>query len=185
MTGSPRRLRIGVHYEPSNIDPHLGAAELALQMTNGVFDTLVNKTVEGDYLPGLSESFSVSDDQCRYTFSLRKDVRFHDGTPFDAQAVQASLDRAHDPANRSQLSGALLGPYRQTNILDAHTVEIILDQPYALFLDALSQGWLAPMSAMSTPRTGNGFSRHLVGPGPFCFARGEAGACRVIPRNPA
>ncbi|GAO00043.1 MULTISPECIES: ABC transporter substrate-binding protein [Komagataeibacter] len=183
MTGSPRRLRIGVHYEPSNIDPHLGAAELALQMTNGIFDTLVNKTVEGDYLPGLADSFSISDDQCRYTFSLRRDVRFHDGTPFDAQAVQASLDRAHDPANRSQLSGALLGPYRQTNILDAHTVEIILDQPYALFLDALSQGWLAPVSPASIHGLGPDFCRHPVGTGPFRFERWDAGNCLVITRN--
>lgn len=180
-----KQLRIGVHYEPSNIDPHLGAAELALQMTNGVFDTLVHKTAGGDYLPGLAESFCISDDQCRYTFNLRNDVLFHDGTPFNAQAVMASLERARDPGNKSQLAGSLLGSYKTCHIVHDHCIEIILEQPYALFLDALSQTWLAPMSIKAMQENGPGFIRHPVGTGPFCFDRWVAKECLVIRRNPA
>lgn len=177
-------LRIGVHYEPSNVDPHLGAAELALQMTMGCFDTLVNKTVDGTFLPGLATAWSVSDDQCLYTFRLREDVTFHDGTRFDAEAVKISLDRARDPANRSQLAGGLLGSYREARVTGRFEVEIALDAPYALFLDALSQGWLAPMSPKAMAAT-TGMSRHPVGTGPFVFEGWEAGRSLTIRRNPA
>ena len=170
-----QRLRIGVHYEPSNVDPHLGAAELALQMTNGCLDTLVHKTADGKVLPGLATDWQVSDDQCTYAFTLRDDVTFHDGTPFNAEAVRASLDRARDPANRSQLAGGLLGPCREIRATGPHRVEIRLDRPYALFLDALSQGWLAPMSPAAMAAHGPGFMTP-VGTGPFVFDRWDKGA---------
>ena len=152
--GVSRQLRIGVHYEPSNVDPHLGAAELALQMTNGVFDTLVNKTPDGAYRPGLAEAFSISDDRLTYTFHLRKDVLFHDGTPFTAEAMKASLARAHNPDNRSQLAGGLLGSYRDCRLLNEPCLEIVLDSPYALLLHLLSQRWLAPVSPACSPTPG-------------------------------
>jgi peptide/nickel transport system substrate-binding protein len=185
MSAQTKRLTIGVHYEPSGVDPHIGSAELALQMTNAVFDTLVNKTVDGDYLPGLAERYLVSDDQCVYTFELRRDVSFHDGTLFDAAAMKFSLDRARDPANNSQLAGSMLGSYQESRVLDSHRLEIRLQQPYALLLDALSQGWLAPVSPAAVARLGSDFARHPVGTGPFAFDRWEAGHCLVIKRNPA
>ena len=185
MSDGYKQLTIGVHYEPSGVDPHIGSAELALQMTNAVFDTLVNKTVEGDYLPGLAERYEVSADQRIYTFYLRRGVVFHDGEPFDAQAMKFSLDRARDPANQSQLAGSMLGSYDQANVLDTFTLEIRLKEPYALLLDALSQGWLAPVSPRAVAALGDGFSRHPVGTGPFTFERWEAGNCLVIKRNPA
>ena len=178
------RLVVGVHYEPSGVDPHIGSSELALQMTNGVFDTLVNKTPEGDYLPGLAQSFEVSADECVYTFQLRKDVHFHDGAPFDAAAVKFSLDRARDPLNQSQLAGSMLGPYDGTRVLDDHTVEIHLSRPYGLLLDALSQAWLAPVSARAVRQYGPGFARHPVGTGPFLFAEWIAGERITLTRNP-
>ena len=69
--GASRQLRIGVHYEPSNVDPHLGAAELALQITNGVFVKLVTNTADGAYRPGVADTFSIFDDHLTYLVQLR------------------------------------------------------------------------------------------------------------------
>jgi len=163
------RLVIGVHYEPSGVDPHINAAELGLQMTMGVFDTLVYKAPEGEYLPGLAESWEISSDETAYTFRLRKDVKFHDGTAFDASAVKFSFDRARDPANKSQLAGSMLGPYQFTEVVDDYTLTVQLSEPYALLLDSLSQAWLAPVSPAAVEKYGADFGLHLVGTGPFVF----------------
>ena len=180
-----KSLSIGVHYEPSGVDPHIGSAELALQMTNAVFDTLVHRLPDGSYLPGLAEHFDISPDGCVYTFQLRRDVQFHDGTLFDALAVAYSLQRAHDPRNKSQLAGSMLGPYRGSRVIDEFTVRVELEAPYAMLLDALSQGWLAPVSPNAVQTLGSTFSRRPVGTGPFVFDRWLPGDRIVLKRNDA
>jgi peptide/nickel transport system substrate-binding protein len=180
---SRNKLNIGVHYEPSGIDPHIGSAELSLQMTNAVFDTLVNKTSDGRYLKGLAESFEISADECSYTFRLQRNVKFHDGTPFNATAVAFSLQRAYNPENRSQLAKAMLGPYQGCRIIDEHILEVKLVKPYALFLDAVSQGWLAPVSPAAVAKYGNDFSRNPVGTGPYTFDQWLPGERIILKRN--
>ncbi len=179
-----KKLNIGVHYEPSGVDPHIGSAELALQMTNAVFDTLVNRTSEGDYLPGLADSFEISLDECTYTFNLRRDVKFHDGEPFNAAAAAFSLERAFDPDNKSQLARGMLGPFKSAQALDEYVLSVELSRPYGLLLDALSQGWLAPVSPASVKRLGPDFARCPVGTGPFKFHKWDAGNKIVLLRNP-
>ena len=62
-----------------------------------VFDTLVKQQPLGVYHPGLATDWSVSDDATEYVFNLRDDVTFHDGTPFNAEAVKYTFDRIVDP----------------------------------------------------------------------------------------
>lgn len=176
-------LRIGVHYEPSGVDPHINSAELGLQMTIGVFDTLVNKTADGEYLPGLAKAWEITEGETVYTFHLRDDVTFHDGEPFNAAAVKFSLDRARDPQNKSQLAGSMLGPYRCAEVVDDYTVTVHLEEPYALLLDSLSQGWLAPVSPTAVHKYGSDFTHHLVGTGPFLFEEWVRGAHITLRRN--
>ena len=81
----PETLVYGLTLSPSGIDPHLNAsAELGIPLSS-VYDTLIFYNQETDeFVPGLAESWTVSDDGLTYTFHLRDDVRFHDGTPFNA-----------------------------------------------------------------------------------------------------
>ena len=95
-------LRYGLTLPVSGIDPHVHAnSELGIALSS-VYDTLVVQGKDGTFHPSLAESWTVSPDGRTYTFKLRQDVTFHDGTPFNAQAVVRNLDRIADPATHSQ-----------------------------------------------------------------------------------
>ena len=82
----------------------------------------------------------MSPDASVYTFKLRKDVTFHDGTKFDATAVKATYDHIVDPATKSKSGLGALGPYKETKILDPYTVQIVFTEPNAGFLHQQAAG---------------------------------------------
>jgi len=164
-------LRYGLTLVPTGIDPHIHASvELGIPLSS-VYDTLVFLDPEsGDFLPGLAERWEISPDGQRYVFELRQEVTFHDGTPFNAEAVRANLDYIMDPEHRSQRAQSMLGPLREVRALDQHAVELILDAPYAPLLDSLSQVYLGMASPWALAQWGPAeYQFHQVGTGPYRF----------------
>ncbi len=160
-------LRVGVPYRPSGIDPHVNSSELAYRMFANVFDPLVWRDRDGGFVPGLAESWGVADDGRSYHFSLRRGVTFHDGTPLTAEVVKASFDRIADPATHSQAAKDMLGPYAGTDVQGERDLVVRLTEPFAPFLDAVSQAWLAPVSRAAVLALGDRFGQVPVGTGPF------------------
>ena len=169
-SGAPARLIYGLTLAPSGIDPHVNASsELGIPLTS-VYDTLVYQDADtGEFVPGLAERWTVSDDGKLYTFYLRQDVTFHDDTPFGAQAVRFTLDRIADPETASQKAFIMLGPYQRTEVIDEYTARIHLSRPYAPLLDALSQVYLGIASPAAIEQWGADYQFHQVGTGPFEF----------------
>ena len=87
-------------------DPRVTQSRHEEQVIAQVFDSLLSADENGNVHPGLAESWDVSDDGLVYTFQLRDDVTFHDGTPFNADAVKFTFDTIVDPELGSQ--GAFL-----------------------------------------------------------------------------
>jgi peptide/nickel transport system substrate-binding protein len=169
---------VGVPYTPTGIDPHVNSSELAYKLFSNLFDPLVSRTTDGQFAPGLAEEWRISPDGRTYWFRLRPRVSFHDGTACDAAAVKASFDRVVDPETRSQAAKDMLGPYADAVVLGPRELELRLSQPYAPFLDALSQAWLAPAAPQS-------FGNRLpVGTGPFRAVEWEPGGDLVLEANP-
>jgi peptide/nickel transport system substrate-binding protein len=163
------KLVYGLTLAPSNIDPHVGASsELGIPLTS-VYDTLLYQDTNGSFVAGLAERWEVSADGLIYTFTLRHGVRFHDSTPFNAQAVQFNLDRINNPETKSQKAKGMLGPYDHTEIVDDYTVKVHLKQPYAPFLDSASQVYLGMASPTAVQKWGADYQLHQVGTGPFIF----------------
>ncbi|MCS7259348.1 MAG: ABC transporter substrate-binding protein [Anaerolineae bacterium] len=164
----------GLTLSPSGIDPHVNAsAELGIPLRS-VYDTLVYRTNAPEepaqqFVPGLAESWEISPDGLTYVFHLRRDVKFHDGSPFDAAAVKANLERIVDPATKSQKAVFLLGPFQSVEVRDTHTVAIHLSAPYAPLLDGLSQVYLGMASPQALAQWGVDYQFHQVGTGPFRF----------------
>ncbi len=178
------KLVYGLTLTPSGIDPHVNASsELGIPLTS-VYDTLVWQDLNGEFVPGLAESWEISDDGLIYTFHLRKDVKFHDGTPFNAQAVKFNLDRIADPQTKSQKAVFMLGPYDHTEVVDDYTVEIHLKEPFAPLLDSLSQVYLGMASPAAIERWGPDYQMHQVGTGPFKFKEYVPKDHLTLVRNP-
>ncbi|MCC7206084.1 MAG: hypothetical protein IT323_02185 [Anaerolineae bacterium] len=184
---SERRIVYGLTLMPSGFDPHINAsAELGIPLRS-VYDTLVYRDPDTlDVVPGLAERWEMSGDGLTYTFYLRSGVTFHDGTPFDAAAVAANLDRITNPETRSQKALFLLGPYARYEIVDARTIRLILSAPYAPFLDSLSQVYLGIASpAALAEYDRDRYQLHQVGTGPYSMVTYVPGDYMLLRRNPA
>lgn len=116
--------------------------------------------------PCLAVSWKIGDEGRLWQFTLRRGVRFHDGTPFDAQAVVHSIQsRLQQGQTAFQRLSALFSYIKSVRALGSHQVEIVLDRPYAPFLVAL-----ADSAAFIQPPTATEPSFKPVGTGPFRLA---------------
>lgn len=179
-------LTYGLTLAPSGIDPHINASsELGIPLRS-VYDTLVFLDPETDeFIPGLAENWEISPDGLTYTFALRRDVTFHDGTPFNAQAVVVNIDRIHDPDNHSQKAVFMLGPLLDVEIVDQYTVVISLSEPYAPLLDSLSDVYFGMASPTALEKWGSTeYQFHQVGTGPYRFVEYVPNDHLTLTRNP-
>jgi peptide/nickel transport system substrate-binding protein len=176
----------GLTLSPSGIDPHLNASsELGIPLAS-VYDTLIFRDPEtGEFVPGLSESWSISPDGLTYTFYLRHDVTFHDSTTFNAQAVEANLEYVMNPDHHSQKASFMLGPLQNVEIIDDHTVELHLSEPFAPLLDSLSDVYLGMASPNALETWGpTEYQFHQVGTGPYRFDEYIPNDKIILSRNP-
>ena len=159
-------LIIGYAQEQPTLDPPVPNSAAQSRLLNSVLDPLVWQPEGGVFEPGLASSWESNEDSTQFTFQLRDDVIFHDGTPFNAEAVKVSFDRVADPELRALLVG-LLGPYEGTEVVDEHTVRVSFSEPFPLFLDNLSHTGLRPLSPAALEEFGPDFGQNIVGTGPF------------------
>src|SRR5437899_7358506 len=98
---------------------------------------LVGITPDGKFIPDAAESWQISPDGLLYTFKLKKNVLFHDRSKVDAAAVKFTFDRIIDPATRSSMR-SFMDSVHSVEVIDPHTVQIRLKQPYAFMLHMLA-----------------------------------------------
>ena len=176
----------GLTLAPSGIDPHINAsAELGIPLSS-VYDTLVFQDPETrEFVPGLAERWTLSNDGLTYTFHLREDVKFHDGTAFDAYAVEANIDYILNPDHVSQKASLMLGPLEDVEILDQHTIALHLSEPFAPLLDSLAQVYLGIASPTALEKWGvQDYQFHQVGTGPYIFIEYIPNDHLTLEKNP-
>jgi peptide/nickel transport system substrate-binding protein len=181
-------MTVGINSTPDTLDPGATGLALTLLISMAIFDPLVwwLPTANGaQFVPGLAESYTVSPDASVYTFKLRQDVTFQDGTKFDATAVKATYDHVVDPATKSKSGLGALGPYKETAIIDPYTVEIRFTAPNAGFLHQQAAGNFGIASPTALQKYGaTGFGNHPVGSGPFMFESYATGDRLTLVKNP-
>ncbi|MGO2683179.1 ABC transporter substrate-binding protein [Microbacterium sp.] len=180
----------GANLAAGHMDPQTSQLDVSGMVQRVVLDSLVFQEADGTFSPWLAEDWQVSDDSTTYTFELRDDVTFHDGEPFDAEAVKANFDRIVDPETASAQAASMLGAdfYEGTTVVDEHTVEVKFSQPYAPFLQAASTAHLGFYSPKvleeSVDQLKAGGPGINVGTGPFELTEYTPEQELVYTRNP-
>lgn len=158
----------GTWQSPDNLDSQVTILQIVLAIGSQIHDPLLRQR-PGDpkIYPGIAERYEVSSDAKEYTFYLRKDVKFHDGTPFNAQAVKFSLDRIVDPETRSAAALGAVGPYDRCEVIDDYTVKVKFKEPFAGFLNMVCTAYVPIVSPAAVKKWGAQYQFHVTGTGPF------------------
>lgn len=165
------------------LDPHKSAFAPHARIIRSIFDSLVVLLPDHRFGPWLAKSWEISADGLSYTFHLRDDVKFHDGTRFDAAAVKYNLDRIKEPRGANYALSDI-GSYQSSKVIDEFTVQVQFARPYAAFLANLSKPSLGIVSPAAAEKSGDAFSLNPVGTGPFKFKSLTPGTEIALERNP-
>lgn len=166
-------LTYGLSSSPDSLDPHVSGMDVASRVMRNIYDSLVALTPDDRVVPWLATEWTVSPDNKTYTFKLRQDVRFHDGSPFNAEAVKINFDRIVNPDTEASIALSYLSLYESSKVLDLYTIQINLKSVSASFLRDLSLPSLGIESPAAIQQYGKQVGQHPVGTGPFKFVKWE------------
>ena len=169
-------------FDPLKVGVYDTSAETAAA---AIFDTLVTLDDKGQPQPKLALSWTHSDDYKTWIFKLRPGVKFHDGTPFNAQAVKENFDRQKDPANKCRCA-FYIAYVHDVQAPDELTVVYNLNDPAvnqpALMANQSSNNVVHSPTAWKTK--GDDYNRNPVGTGPYILKSWTAGDRIVLEKNP-
>lgn len=178
----PQILNINMRLSPTMLDPQQETAASGKMVMSSVFDRLVSLDTSMELVPQLAKDWDISDDGLTYTFNLEEGVTFHDGTPFNAEAVKFTYERLLNPDTGS----AFFGDYAMIDsieVIDDSTVEFTLQYAHGPFLRRLAMVEAAILSPTAVEELGADFSSKPVGAGPFKVTEYVAGERLVLARN--
>ncbi|MHA7580089.1 ABC transporter substrate-binding protein [Paenibacillus vandeheii] len=179
------------------LDPAIVTDGESLKIGHQVFDSLLDYKEGGtEVVPGLAESWEISADGLKYDFKLKSGVKFHDGTDFNAEAVVFNFNRWSDPSSEYKFEGdsfdyydSMFGPedgrvIKEVKAIDETTVEFILNQPQAPFLQNIAMTPFGIASPTAIREKKENFKSEPVGTGPFVFKEWKRNDSITLEKNP-
>ncbi len=174
-------LSVGLQQEPTSLDPTADAtASIDGMLTQNVYETLTVVNEQGEVLPNLAKSWTVSHDGLVYDFVLHSGVTFHDGTTFDAEDVKFSFVRAMAEGSVNP-SKSIFAPIAAVEVTAPDALRITLKQKDGFFLFNIAQG----DAAIVAPESVETNAIKPVGTGPFMFTDWTRGDRLVLSKNAA
>ncbi|WP_066504077.1 ABC transporter substrate-binding protein [Abyssisolibacter fermentans] len=178
----PKTLIYARGADSTALDPaYVSDGESAKVIVN-IYEGLVRyKDGSTEIEPALATDWKVSDDGKEYVFNLRKDVKFHDGTPFNADAVVFSVERQLPPNRTSDMPYASFtyGEVEKVEKVDEYTVKFTLKDKYTPFLANMAMALAAPIACPN----GKDLSSNPIGTGPFKFVKWDKGQAITLEKN--
>src|SRR5919206_1133558 len=167
-----------------DFDPMLSRAFVDRNAHYQIYDSLVRVDSSGKIIPWLAEKWDTSADGKQVTFTLRKDVKYHDGSPFDAESVKWNIDR-YRTTDASARKGEL-APVASVDVVDASTVRFNLSTPFSPLLSLLVDRAGMMVSRKVAEAAGEDFTRKAfkAGTGPFILTEAVKDDHITLEKNP-
>jgi peptide/nickel transport system substrate-binding protein len=182
-TAAARRggeLIVGKDQEAPGLDPAKNPAQAALRVFDLMYSRLTRLDPQMRPQPDLAQSWETSPDGKTYTFHLREGIEFHDGTPFNAEAVKFNLERYQQ---KDSLRSTEVEPVASVEAVDPMTVRVNLSEPFAPFLAVLTDRAGIVASPTAIKKGGGRISDNPVGTGPFKFVERVRGDHITVQKN--
>jgi len=182
LAAAAQELTVGLSTPVTTMDPHFHNLTPNNSIAKHIFETLVHQDDQQAMRPGLAESWKALDEKT-WEIRLRKNVRWHDGTPFTAEDVQATLKRIPNVPNSPASFAIYTRPIADAKAKDAHTLIMTTRDPHPLLPNDLATIHIIPakMAAMATPDYNSG--KAVNGTGPYKFGEYVSGDRVVLVAN--
>ncbi len=184
MENSPDTLVYSWNANVGPLNPHLYSPNQMFGQAM-VYEPLVRYSADGKILPWLAERWEASDNGREYTFYLRRDVRFSDGTPFNAQAVKKNHDTLKANADRHDWL-ELIAQMQKTEVISEFVVKVTLKEAYYPILQDLALvrpiRYLSPAAFPQSGNTAEGI-KAPIGTGPWKLVKSKLGEYDLFERN--
>ncbi len=167
-------LVVAVQSNFTTTDPYDANDTLSQAVAKSFYQGLYGFDKDMKMVPVLADSYTVSDDGLVYTVKLKSGIQFHDGTPFNAEAVKVNFDRVTNPDNKLKRYN-LYKNIAKTEAVDGTTVRFTLKEPFSPFINTLAHPSGVIISPAALAQYGSkDIGRHPVGTGPFKFVEWKA-----------
>ncbi|WP_226584604.1 glutathione ABC transporter substrate-binding protein [Halobacillus litoralis] len=166
-------LTIAVESNFTSMDPHDTNDNQSYSAQSAIYEGLLGFDEDLNIVPVLAEEYEANEDSTVFTFTLKEGITFHDGTPFNAEAVKANIDRLADPESQLRRS-SLFELVEKTEVTGEYEVEVTLKEPFG----AMPNNFAHPAAAMISPKaieSSDEIARNPVGTGPFQFTEWKSG----------
>jgi peptide/nickel transport system substrate-binding protein len=174
----------GLENDVSNLDPMLSGLFVDRNIHYAMYDSLVRVTPKGEIIPWLAASWKYADDAKSVTFTLRTDVKYHDGSVFDAESVKWNIERYIQTKGSSRTAD--LGSVDSVTVVDPSTVRFNLKNAFAPLLGALVDRAGMMVSRKVVEAMGADFTLKpfKAGTGPFILTEAVKNDHYTLERNP-
>jgi glutathione transport system substrate-binding protein len=161
---------VALNVEPDSLDVHDTFFNAALGADKCLYEGLVGLDQNMHIVNQLADSWDPSADAKTFTFRLKQGVKFHDGTPFNAAAVQAAFERVLAPDAQLKRHAYFNAAIDHVEAVDDSTVRLVTKQPFAALVATIAHPAGGIPSPTAFKQYGQDFGTHPVGTGPFKFA---------------
>ena len=157
--------------EPTCLDPHVGGNYPQALAATQYLESLVSKNRQGEIIPWLATKWTESADGLQWDFTLKKNVKFTDGTALTPEVIAANVAHVQNPSTASSTGYLAMQKVTGVTAVGADVARFTLSTPDSALLDSLSQPWLAIESATALKRSQAVNCESPVGTGPFVVSK--------------